>query len=107
MRCHCLLVLALGYCVTSCPDCCLVVLFFHCLQRVVPFSLHAATVLSSMCAGGLAGAAANTICYPFDFARTRLASDLGKGGGKFKGIWDCIATTVRNQGITGLYTGQP
>jgi solute carrier family 25 (adenine nucleotide translocator) protein 4/5/6/31 len=55
--------------------------------------------------GGLAGAAANTICYPFDFARTRLASDLGKGGGKFKGIWDCIATTVRQQGLTGLYTG--
>jgi solute carrier family 25 (adenine nucleotide translocator) protein 4/5/6/31 len=55
--------------------------------------------------GGLAGAIANTICYPFDFARTRLASDLGKGGGQFKGIGDCIATTVRQQGITGLYTG--
>jgi solute carrier family 25 (adenine nucleotide translocator) protein 4/5/6/31 len=59
----------------------------------------------NLTSGGLAGAAANTICYPFDFARTRLASDLNKGGGKFKGIWDCIATTVRQQGITGLYTG--
>lgn len=56
-------------------------------------------------AGGLAGAIANTICYPFDFARTRLASDLKAGEGKFKGIGDCIFTTVRNQGITGLYTG--
>jgi solute carrier family 25 (adenine nucleotide translocator) protein 4/5/6/31 len=55
--------------------------------------------------GGLAGAIANTICYPFDFARTRLASDVNKGKGKFKGITDCIVTTVRNQGITGLYTG--
>jgi len=55
--------------------------------------------------GGLAGAIANTICYPFDFARTRLASDLGTGGGQFKGITDCIVTTVRQQGITGLYTG--
>jgi solute carrier family 25 (adenine nucleotide translocator) protein 4/5/6/31 len=55
--------------------------------------------------GGLAGAIANTICYPFDFARTRLASDLGKGGGKFNGIMDCIVSTVRSQGITGLYTG--
>jgi len=55
--------------------------------------------------GGLAGAIANTICYPFDFARTRLASDLKKGGGQFKGITDCIMTTVRQQGITGLYTG--
>jgi len=55
--------------------------------------------------GGLAGAIANTICYPFDFARTRLASDLGTGKGQFNGIFDCIATTVRNQGLTGLYTG--
>jgi len=55
--------------------------------------------------GGLAGAIANTICYPFDFARTRLASDLAKGKPQFKGIADCIFTTVRSQGITGLYTG--
>uniref|UniRef100_A0A6B2LAW4 ADP/ATP translocase n=1 Tax=Arcella intermedia TaxID=1963864 RepID=A0A6B2LAW4_9EUKA len=55
--------------------------------------------------GGLAGAIANTICYPFDFARTRLASDLNKGKPQFKGITDCIMTTIRNQGITGLYTG--
>jgi len=58
-----------------------------------------------LASGGIAGALANTICYPFDFARTRLASDLAAGQGQFKGIWDCIFTTVRNQGITGLYTG--
>jgi len=55
--------------------------------------------------GGLAGATANTVCYPFDFARTRLASDVAKGGGQFKGIWHCISSTVKSQGITGLYTG--
>lgn len=55
--------------------------------------------------GGLAGGVANTICYPFDFARTRLASDVGVGKGQFSGITDCIATTVRQQGLTGLYTG--
>jgi len=55
--------------------------------------------------GGLAGGIANTVCYPFDFARTRLASDLTAGKPKFAGIWDCIASTVRQQGITGLYTG--
>jgi solute carrier family 25 (adenine nucleotide translocator) protein 4/5/6/31 len=58
-----------------------------------------------LASGGLAGAIANTICYPFDFARTRLASDLKKGKGQFKGITDCIMTTIRNQGIVGLYTG--
>jgi len=55
--------------------------------------------------GGLAGGVANTICYPFDYARTRLASDVKKGQGQFKGIGDCIFTTVRNQGLRGLYTG--
>jgi solute carrier family 25 (adenine nucleotide translocator) protein 4/5/6/31 len=60
---------------------------------------------SKLASGGLAGAAANTICYPFDFARTRLASDVSKGKGKFNGIWHCISSTVKQQGITGLYTG--
>lgn len=55
--------------------------------------------------GGLAGALANTICYPFDYARTRLASDLKSGKPQFKGIWDCIYSTVSQQGIRGLYTG--
>jgi len=58
-----------------------------------------------LASGGLAGAIANTICYPFDFARTRLASDVKKGKGQFNGIADCIMTTVKQQGITGLYTG--
>jgi len=55
--------------------------------------------------GGLAGALANTICYPFDYARTRLASDLSTGKGQFNGIFDCILTTIRSQGLSGLYTG--
>lgn len=55
--------------------------------------------------GGLSGAVANTICYPFDYARTRLASDVKKGKGQFNGIWDCISSTVKKQGVTGLYTG--
>jgi len=59
---------------------------------------------ANLASGGLAGAAANTICYPFDFARTRLASDVGAVK-QFNGIMDCIVTTVKKQGITGLYTG--
>merc|ERR1712124_151318 len=55
--------------------------------------------------GGLAGGLANVVCYPFDFARTRLASDLGKGEGQFNGIADCITKTVQQGGITGLYRG--
>jgi solute carrier family 25 (adenine nucleotide translocator) protein 4/5/6/31 len=61
--------------------------------------------VTSLLSGGLAGAGANTICYPFDFARTRLASDVGSGKKVFNGIGDCILKTVKQQGITGLYRG--
>merc|ERR1712187_901413 len=60
---------------------------------------------SKLFAGGLAGGAANVVCYPFDFARTRLASDVGAGKGQFNGIMDCIMKTVNQGGITGLYRG--
>merc|ERR1719172_12470 len=60
---------------------------------------------ASLLSGGFAGAGANTICYPFDFARTRLASDVGSGKKMFNGIGDCIIKTLKNQGITGLYRG--
>merc|ERR1711970_771705 len=60
---------------------------------------------TNLFSGGLAGGIANTICYPFDFARTRLASDVGKGKKTFNGIGDCIMKTVRSNGITGLYRG--
>jgi solute carrier family 25 (adenine nucleotide translocator) protein 4/5/6/31 len=67
-------------------------------------SLVLATTFS-LASGGLSGAAANTICYPFDFARTRLASDVGAGKKMFNGIGDCIMKTVKESGITGLYRG--
>lgn len=70
-----------------------------------PKTDFAKSFICKLCSGGLAGAIANTICYPFDFARTRLASDVGTGKSKYNGIMDCIMSTVRAQGITGLYTG--
>jgi len=60
---------------------------------------------SNLMAGGCAGAAANIICYPMDFARTRLASDVGGSKKAFNGIMDCIMKTVKQQGVGGLYRG--
>merc|ERR1712159_841643 len=60
---------------------------------------------SNLASGGCAGAAANIICYPMDFARTRLASDVGGGKKAFNGIMDCIMKTVQQQGVGGLYRG--
>merc|ERR1711937_680096 len=58
-----------------------------------------------LASGGAAGGVANVVCYPFDFARTRLASDVGSGKKAFNGIADCITKTIKQGGITGLYRG--
>ncbi|KRX07964.1 Mitochondrial carrier domain [Pseudocohnilembus persalinus] len=57
--------------------------------------------------GGCAGALANTIVYPLDFSRTRLAVDMGKSSEQrqFKGIFHCLKVTVKNDGIKGIYRG--
>merc|ERR1711916_405806 len=44
--------------------------------------------------GGLAGGVANTICYPFDYARTRLASDVKKGKGTLGVVSSFVAVTA-------------
>jgi len=62
-------------------------------------------MVNNLMAGGLGGATAMVICYPLDFARTRLASDLTAGKGKFNGILDCLSQTVKQQGLRGLYRG--
>ena len=45
------------------------------------------------------------IVYPLDYARTRLASDIGSGKKVFHGLRDCISKTLRMGGIRGLYNG--
>jgi len=36
--------------------------------------------LGNVASGGAAGATSSLFVYPLDFARTRLAADIGKGG---------------------------
>lgn len=59
----------------------------------------------NLVSGGLAGAGSLLVVYPLDFARTRLASDVGSGERQFKGLVDCISKTVKVGGIRGLYNG--
>jgi solute carrier family 25 (adenine nucleotide translocator) protein 4/5/6/31 len=63
--------------------------------------------LVNMASGGLAGAASLTIVYPLDYARTRLASDVGKGTDKvFNGLGDCLRKTAAGpKGFWSLYNG--
>lgn len=59
----------------------------------------------NMASGGLAGAGSLLIVYPLDYARTRLASDVGTGTKQFEGLVDCLTKTVKASGIGGLYNG--
>jgi solute carrier family 25 (adenine nucleotide translocator) protein 4/5/6/31 len=61
----------------------------------------------NMAAGGLAGAGSLLIVYPLDFARTRLAADVGKGGAdrEFTGLIDCLKKTTARGGPIALYQG--
>jgi len=73
--------------------------------KVDPKENFLRSTLNNLAAGGLGGATSMVICYPLDFARTRLASDLKAGKPQFDGIYDCLSKTVQQQGLTGLYRG--
>mmetsp|Transcript_80467 Transcript_80467/g.157271 ORF Transcript_80467/g.157271 Transcript_80467/m.157271 type:complete len:299 (+) Transcript_80467:51-947(+) len=60
----------------------------------------------NMASGGLAGAGSLTIIYPLDYARTRLASDVGSGKKEFEGLGDCLKKTMALPGgVKNLYGG--
>merc|ERR1711937_40246 len=59
----------------------------------------------NMASGGLAGAGSLCIVYPLDYARTRLASDVGSGKRQFSGLSDCLVKTMKVGGVGSLYNG--
>lgn len=62
--------------------------------------------LGNCASGGAAGATSLTVVYPLDFARTRLAADVGSGGERqFNGLVDCLKKVAASDGAAGLYRG--
>jgi solute carrier family 25 (adenine nucleotide translocator) protein 4/5/6/31 len=61
----------------------------------------------NLASGGLAGATSLTFVYPLDFARTRLAADVGKTSAdrQFTGLVDCLTKVHKTDGAKGLYQG--
>ena len=64
-------------------------------------------VMGNIVSGGFAGASATFVAYPLDFARTRLAADVGRQSKDrlFTGLLDCIYKVAKSEGIPGLYRG--
>jgi len=78
--------------------------------------------IGNLASGGAAGATSLMFVYPLDFARTRLAADMGKDKKKkgvvaaaepakpaaerqFNGLSDCISKIYKKDGVKGLYGG--
>jgi solute carrier family 25 (adenine nucleotide translocator) protein 4/5/6/31 len=62
--------------------------------------------LGNCASGGAAGATSLCFVYPLDFARTRLAADVGSGKNReYTGLVNCLTKTAGSDGIGGLYRG--
>jgi len=63
--------------------------------------------VGNLASGGAAGATSLCFVYPLDFARTRLAADIGKSGAEreFSGLGNCLTKIFKSDGISGLYRG--
>jgi len=63
--------------------------------------------LGNLASGGAAGATSLCFVYPLDFARTRLAADVGKSGAEreFSGLGNCLTKIYKSDGLLGLYRG--
>lgn len=60
----------------------------------------------NLASGGMAGAGSLCFVYPLDYARTRLASDVGSGKKSFEGLGDCLRKTAKGpNGVMSLYNG--
>jgi solute carrier family 25 (adenine nucleotide translocator) protein 4/5/6/31 len=60
----------------------------------------------NLASGGAAGAVSLCFVYPLDYARTRLASDVGSGKKTFNGLGDVLVKTAKGpKGFFSLYNG--
>ncbi|KAF2879352.1 hypothetical protein ILUMI_26822 [Ignelater luminosus] len=61
----------------------------------------------NLASGGAAGATSLCFVYPLDYARTRLAADIGRSDKErqYNGLIDCLMKTFKSDGPVGLYRG--
>jgi len=63
------------------------------------------SILDSFLAGSVAGAVGQTVSYPLDVMRTRLAVEGGYSASGYKGMYDCLKRIVAEEGLSGLFRG--
>lgn len=71
-------------------------------HKVDPFNF----IISNMLFGGFAGMGSTLVVHPLDFARTRMAADIGKvGQSQYRSLQHCLITIYRSDGLGGIYQG--
>jgi len=58
-----------------------------------------------MISGSLAGLFQQSATFPLEFIRTRLSITVPGSGLKYNGIFDCVKSVFRDEGITAFYKG--
>lgn len=77
-------------------------IFIRWSRKTDPWKFFAGNLAS----GGAAGATSLLFVYPLDFARTRLAADIGVGANRqFTGLGQCVSSIFKQDGLKGLYRG--
>ena len=76
---------------------------FDILKRRLAKDPGNATVGERFAAGGLAGAAAQTLVYPLEIVKTRMA--VSPPGGNYTSIYGTAASIVSGEGPGGLFRG--
>ncbi|XP_012870021.1 PREDICTED: solute carrier family 25 member 47 [Dipodomys ordii] len=61
-------------------------------------------VLGVLVAGGFAGALAWAVATPMDVIKSRLQAD-GQGQQRYRGLWHCVVSSVREEGPRVLFKG--
>jgi len=62
-------------------------------------------------AGSISGAVSKIMVYPMDTIKKRMqiqsvfGASTSAPGVIYKGMWDCLATIIRMEGVRGLYRG--
>ncbi|CCX16202.1 mitochondrial carrier domain-containing protein [Pyronema domesticum] len=75
-------------------------------KALTPEGKENPSAIGKLLAGGVSGAVAQSITYPFDVLRRRFQVNTMSGiGYKYKGLGDAIRIIIRNEGAKGLYKG--
>jgi solute carrier family 25 phosphate transporter 23/24/25/41 len=75
---------------------------YESIKRMLCHDSTAPAIKEKLIAGSAAGAISQTVIYPLEITKTRLAVSMP---GEYRGILHCIATIIRVDGVSALFRG--